>query len=254
MKQDIVRTSKEPVRDIVVYNVPQKKCWALAAEQLQPFIQLNVDWNTISREELAKKIPLDENFLYRFEIDKHSIAEHRRKQALSELLDMSRIKISGTDNSGRNYSFFFLSGLIEDGGKLYGTITVQGLRWILDFGQKQMFVAFHKPSFLKLTTGYSMDLFLLLSENYKRCIFDISLEAFKQRLGCPESYDAQDIKKRILLPARKEYQDKQSAISFDAEFYSKNDKETTPGRKRLNMIKFMVLKRNENGKLNPTDE
>lgn len=254
MKQEIVRTSKESAKDVVIYNVPQKKCWAMAAEQLQPFLKFNIDWLKISREDLASMIPLDQNYMYRFEIDKHDIANYHRKQALAELLDMAKILISGVDGDGNRYSFFFLSGLVENNGKLYGLITMQGLRWILDFGKKHLFVAFHKPSFLKLSSAYSMDLFLLLSENYNKGVFDISIEDFRKRLSCPD-YDAQNIKKRILVPAQKEFFEKQTILTFQYTFYSKDDKPSSQGRKRLNMIQFGILRRNYDlGSVEPTNE
>ncbi len=252
--KEIVKTSKPSSHDISFYTVQQKRGWALTVEELQPYIDKGLDWNNMSAEQISHIIPLNKDYEFEFPLNLKLVEDVHRSKAYQELEKLLDIKMYLRLGDSKEQTFNIFNSIERDGKYAKATMSLKSLRWFLDFGRKKMFVSFHKPSFLKLTTGYSMNLFLLLSENYKRCVFDISIEDFRKRIGCPESYDADKIKNKILLPARKEYQDKQSAISFDAEFYSKNDKETTPGRKRLNMIKFMVLKRNENGKLNPTDE
>lgn len=254
MKKEIVRTSKESARDVAIYNVRQKKCWALAVEQLQPYLSKQIDWEKVSREELATMIPLDKDYLYRCELNIQEISNGHRLQTLEDVLEMCKIKISGVNCDGENYSIFFMYGVVQDSvtGKVYGLIPLQSLRWLLNFGQKQMFVSFHKPSFLKLSSSYSMDLFLLLSEYYKKGEFIISIENFKKRLNCPEAYDAQNIQHRVLEPALNEYRKKNSAISFQCEFFSSEEIRLKPGRRRLNMMKFIVLKQ-EDGKYYKTN-
>lgn len=255
MKQEIVRTSKESARDVSIYNVRQKKCWALAVEQLQPYLSKHVDWETVPREEMTQIIPLDRNYMYRCELNIQEIAKDHPQSTLENILDMCSIKISGINSEGNHYTIFFISGLEKDDktGKVYGLITLQGIRWLLNFGQKQMFVAFHKPSFLRLSSSYSMDLFLLLSENYKRCVFDISVEEFKKRLRCPKDYNSKSIRHRVLESSLQEFERKQSDISFQYVFFSTESRKMK-GRRTLNMIKFAVLHRNEDGSYSPTDE
>lgn len=255
MKQEIVRTSKESARDVSIYNVRQKKCWALAVEQLQPYLSKHVDWETISKEELSKIIPLDKDYLYRCELPIQEISNGHKVQTLEDILEMGKIKISGVNGDGDQYSIFFMYGVVQDSetGKIYGLLPLQSLRWLLNFGQKQMFVAFHKPSFLRLSSSYSMDLFLLLSENYNRGEFIISLENFKKRMNCPETYDAQAVQHRIIEPALAEYKRKGSALSCVCEFFSSEVIRQMPGRRRLNMLKFTVLKV-EDGKYYKSNE
>lgn len=243
-EKEIIRTSKDSSRDVIVYNVQQKRCWALVVEQLQQYMQYNIDWMHISKEELGKIIPLNENCDFECQIDLSNVSQFHRSYAFDQLEKMLYIIVRPEVQEGK-FSFMMFNSIRLNGNKVTATLPMLSLRWILDFGQKRMFVAFHKPSFLRLTTNYSMDMFLFLSENYNRVKFEIPIDKFKERMGCPKNYDAKSLKKWVLEPAFREFNNKGTVISFEYRFFSKDDKPGAPGRKRLNMIHFHLLKRIE---------
>lgn len=241
--REIIKASKPSSTDISSYTVQQKRGWALVVEELQPYINRGLDWDLMTAEKIREAIPLNKDCEYEFNLDLRIVGnEHRNKayQQLEKFLDIKMYLFEGED---REQTFNIFSSIQREGEYVKVTMGLKSLRWFLDFGKKQMFVSFHKPSFLKLTTGYSMNLFLLLSENYNRGSFTVSIDEIKKRLGCPESYDADKVKTKVLIPAFKEYKEKGSVITFDARFYSQDDKPSSSGRKRLNMIEFTVFRK-----------
>ena len=83
-EKEIIRTSKDSSRDVIVYNVQQKRCWALVVEQLQQYMQYNIDWIHISKEELSKIIPLNENCDFECQIDLSNVSQFHRSYAFDQ--------------------------------------------------------------------------------------------------------------------------------------------------------------------------
>ena len=103
-----------------------------------------------------------------------------------------------------------------------------------------------------------MNLYMYLSDNLKKPHegfnigeWECSLEDFRKIINCPDTYDAQAIKNKILLPAKTEFENKKTIILFthtdvydsiaDMTYVVKNQK-----------VKFVKIKKQKVEKSKPT--
>jgi len=253
--KEIIRASKDSTSGVLInYNVPQKRCWALAVSQLQKYMARHIDWIQADPDEIRQIIPLNKNCEFEICFQLSEIEQDHPGRSYKEIMNLLNIRLVHFVNEQDFEGSSIFNSIKREKGLVTATLPIRSLRWILDFGQKRMFVAFHKPSFLRLTTNYSMDMFLFLSENYGRCLFKIKIEDFKKRIGCPEGYDAQAIKRNIFVPSINEFKTKKTILSFDYAFMTDEDKPNSPGRKRLNVIVIGIKKLQDDGEYKPVDQ
>ena len=74
----------------------------------------------------------------------------------------------------------------------------------------------------------------------------MDIETFKSKMSCPDTYDAQKIRDKILLPSIAEFKRVDSNLRFIYRFLS-IEKKLTKGRKRLDTIEIAITHRNSNG-------
>ena len=247
MDKNLIKVSKDSVENLTLYNVRQKRVWGLIAKDLQQYSNLPIDWDTITLQELKKFIPLDKlNCHYNCIVDLSFSDKAHRRRAVDEIFEMASAVIVQKETDSMYEKFTLFQGVTYEKGA--STCCLQmglnGLRWMLNFSKN--FTLFPIESFLKLSTAYSQELFLLLSEFYKTGKLCISIEKFKERMGCPESYDMGNIKQRILIPTLNEFNRiPEVKISFQCHMYSKEEKGSHFGRKKLNMLNFTILTKGE---------
>lgn len=246
MKKELVQASKDASHHVTSsYSLRQKRCWALVVDNLQSYIDMDIDWENIPTEKLKEIVPLrDRTYDYLIPITAYHIdGKASREKVFKELLEATASLIIYK----KNEVFRLISGFVYDGNTYFASLPLVSLRWILDFGQKQkMFVTFHKPTFMKLSTSYSQNLFLLLSEFYSSGYIKMDIETFKSRMSCPDTYDAQKIRDKILLPSIAEFKRVDSNLGLVFRF-SSNEKKSTKGRKRLDTIEIAVTHKNNEG-------
>lgn len=248
MKKELIRTSKDSSNSVMsCYSLREKRCWALIVDELQQYIDMDIDWETLPTEELRKIIPLTEfTYEYRVPLSLSKIDKSNPSDIiLKSLREMTNLLINRSEFD----AFVFINRISYDKitKQFFAYLPLTSLRWILDFGQKKrMFVTFHKPTFMKLSTSYSQNLFLLLSEFYSSGYIRMDLETFKNRMGCPASYDAKDIRDNILKRSLKEFERVNSTIGF-AYCFSSSGKIKTVGRKKIDTIEIAISRIDENG-------
>ena len=247
--KEIVRTlrvSKNSVIDVTELSPKQKKCWCVISQALQEYIEKDIKWSEVPTNELGNYIPL--NNFKEFEIN-FSIREitdrQQKKETIRQIKELKKVEFvcDWIENNKPVVEFFNIINSVkieEDNVKI--TLPLRSIRRILDFGVKG-FTAFDKRSFIGLSSKYSMDFYLFLSENYKNKVFDISIEEFKERMKCPESYDSEDLKKTVFTPALKEYEKNQTRLSAKINLFHKEDNSGKRGRKKLNYIKISIIDR-----------
>ena len=241
----IIRTSKPSVMEISPFTVYQKRGWALIVNELQQYIGMPIDWNSVTADTICQIIPLTQNSLYEVHIPCNQYSKEHPQEFFKELERLLHIVIR-TEVDGCKTAFTFFNKVELKDGVATLSLPLNSLRWILDWGQKQMFTAFDKPSFLALSTSSSQNLFLLLSEHYNQKTFSISIEEFKQKLLISPSYDTANIVRKILNPAQKEFAKRNTLFNFTYELYYQQTETITRGRKGYNHIRFNLIPNTEN--------
>ena len=92
-----------------------------------------------------------------------------------------------------------------------------------------------------------MNLYMYLSDNLKKPHegfnigeWECSLEDFRKIINCPETYDAQAIKNKILLPAKIEFENKKTRLYYNFEMLFEH-KVSGKGRRKIDRIFFQVI-------------
>ena len=248
MKKELIRTSKDSSQYVMsCYSLREKRCWALIIDKLQQYIDMDIDWETIPTEELRKIIPLTEySYEYKVPLSLNKIDGSNPSQVILEALKGVTSLII---HKSKYDMFVFINRISydEETKQFFAYLPLTSLRWVLDFGRKKkMFVTFHKPTFMKLSTSYAQNIFLLLSEFYSSGYIRMDLDSFKKKMGCPASYDAKDIRDNVLKRSIKEFERVGSKISF-AYCFSSNNKTNSVGRKKIDTIEIAISYMDENG-------
>lgn len=244
----LVRVRKEVAEGASCYTVRQKRCWALVSADLQKFIDENIDW--ISVETVRKTIPLLDNGNYEVEILPQYVVSkgHSYSGVLETLRKLTEVWIPIKQDSGKEEMFIIFNKYRFEDGKYYAQMNIDALRVMMTL-KKGFFSTFHVESFLKLSTTYSMDLFLYLSQNYNRIgkSWTVSLDELKKRVGCPAGYDFEKIKERILEPAQKEFKKQKTLISFtySGAYSEASLNKRTRGRRKIDCVAFEIIQNTE---------
>lgn len=246
-----VRVGKEASEIVfsTLETVRQKRCWALVVNDLQQFIDKDIDWNNF--ENAKKKIKFDEVNHYKIEIDPSFVISkgHSTASILESLKKLTEVWVHTHDPlTGENSYFILFPCYSEDNGKYYLHLSFLSLRWFI-YLKKGNYISFHLNSFLNLSTLYSMNMYLFLSEYYNMDNREviISVDDFKNKMGCPEGYEFKKIAEKVLTPSFKEFEKSRSLLTFICEpFSSKIELEKrSKGRKKIDMLKFTIIKRND---------
>ena len=237
----VITTSKEGVRGIHEFNVRQKKCWAMVVNELQPYTKLPIKWDTVDANFISKFIPLNDYGVLEIEINPGKIVskKHNRQEALVTIQKLTEVWLTSNNvKDGMCRFVLFSSYRVTKDNRYFVSIGVQALCWLLNFSRTNSFSTFHLPSFLRLSSTYSMDIYLFLSENYHNPHFTIKISDFIKRIKCPENFNAQRLRDRVLNPSIKEFEKKKTLLTFDYKFIL--SEESTGGRRGYNRIEFNV--------------
>ena len=241
-----LRVSKDSVIDITELLPKQKRCWCIIVQALQDYTSLNIDWENISCEELEKIICLNKHKEYSIKFHLNEITDRtKRKETIKQIEDLLNVEFVYNffeEGKEKIEKFHLVHRIIIDNNSVEIFLPIITIRRVLNFSRKG-FTAFDKKSFLCLSSKYSMDFYLFLSENYKNKIIEISIEDFKERLKCPESYDAEDLKKTVFTPSLREYEKNNTRLSANISLYHKEDNSGKRGRKKLNYIQITIIDR-----------
>ena len=247
--KQISRVRKEATDIASLNTVRQKRCWALVVNDIQKYVHLEIDWNDF--DDVRRVIPFDKYGKYKIEIDPSLVISknHSYTSVLESLKKLTEVWVHTSDPLTKENTYFALfPSYNEDQGHYYLHLSFFTLRWFI-FLKRGNYTSFHLNSFLSLSSTYSMDLYLFLSEYYNmdNRVVIISLEDFKHRMNCPVSYDYKDIKTRVLEPSFNEFERTSSLLTFRSEaFSSKMELEKrSKGRKKIDMLKFTIIKRND---------
>lgn len=248
-----LKTSKESAQEISVYNVRQKRCWALIVHDLQQFISPSqcIDWDNIDVQELARIIPL-KPLTYEYEVEifpEKIISMSEKRSILPTLKKLTETWIHTKEPLEGEENFFVLFNNYKKTkeGRYFVSLPLRSIRWMLNFGQKNIYTSFHLPSYLKLSSSYSMNLYMYLSDNLKKPHdgfkpgeWECSLEDFRKIMNCPDTYDAQAVKNKILSPSKAEFGSKKTRLDFDFEMLFEH-KVSGKGRRKIDRIFFRVI-------------
>lgn len=237
----VVATSKEGIRGIHEFNVRQKKCWAMVVGELQPYTNLPINWNTVDAKTVSKFIPLNDYGVLEMEINPGKIvsSKHNRKEALITIQKLTEVWLTSENvEEGLSRFVLFSSYRVSKDNRYFVSIGLQALCWLLNFSRSNSFTAFHLPSFMRLSSTYSMDVYLFLSENYHNAHFTIKISDFIKRIKCPENFNAQRLRDRVLNPSIKEFEEKKTLLTFEYKFILAE--KSTGGRRAYDKIEFHI--------------
>lgn len=245
----LVRVRRDVAKGVAIYNVRQKRCWVLVSADLQKYVDKDIDWTDV--DTVRKVIPLNQDGNYCVEIPPHCIVSkgHSYAGVLETIRKMTEIWIPIEYEDGGFRKFvIFNDYYVSPNGKFYVYLNRRALEFLITL-KKGYFSTFHTPSFLKLTSSSSMDLFLYLSENYNRNNKNwiVTIEEFKKRIGCNETYDFDKIKTKILEPAIKEYKKQNTLLTFTYIPEYSRESLTSPrrGRRKIDCIAFEIIMNTE---------
>lgn len=247
IQQKLSSVTKNAAEKAVVGTIRQKRCWALAVAEIQKYAHMDINWNSL--KDIVEKVPLNSNGEYVIEINpEYIISKGKPMSSVLETLKKMTETWVFTDESALNCIdcslFVLFSNYAFDGKKYYACLPIRSLKWLINL-QKGKYMTFHVESFIKLTSLYSMDLYLYISSNYGRenKTWSESLNVLKERLGCPSNYTYDEFKRRVLEPAIEEFKNKHSMLTFTYTGYPSLDSLSCHGRGRKNIdtIEFTIV-------------
>lgn len=246
MRKDVIKCSKRVSEDTPDYSCWQMRCLCLVVDHLQPLLKEDIDWSNAKFEDLEKYGIFDENHEVKISMKLSDIDKHRNGiRVLNEIKRMFDIPIMWDwvkNGKATRTAFYFIHRMEWNEDNLFSIyLSHFSVRWVLEFGKRQGFLSFDKPSMLMLSSSYSMKLFLLLSQWFSKKNFSIGIEELEKRLGCPQ-YPPKDFRVQVLEPIKKELNNKNCRLSFEYEFKS-NDKKKGVGRKRFDTVVFTIIDR-----------
>ena len=243
MKKKVVKIRKSISKGILVYNIRQKRCFALISSKIQELSKLNINWESI--DTVRESIDLNKDGKYEVEIFPEIIVsgKHSYSGVIETFRKMTETWIKVQEND--TYETFILFSKYQvRNGKYYVYLDLDSLRYLTNFVSGN-YSNFHLNSYIKLSSIYSMDLYMYISENLNKESWSISIEDFKNRIGCPENYTYQKIKEKILTPAHVEYDRTKAYLNFEV-IPITDDESKGKGRKAVKYLQFNVLKRENN--------
>lgn len=105
-----VRVGKEASEIVfsTLETVRQKRCWALVVNDLQQFIDKDIDWNNF--ENAKKKIEFDEAGYYKIEIDPRLVISknHSYTSVLESLKKLTEVWVHTSDPLTKENTYFAL--------------------------------------------------------------------------------------------------------------------------------------------------
>lgn len=245
----LVRVRKEVAEGISFYNVRQKRCWALVSADLQKYVDKDIDWT--DTETVRKDVPLTPEGNYEVEILPQYVVSkgHSYSGVLETLRKLTEVWVPVKFADGSQEIFVIFNAYrVSTDGRFFAQMNIKSLKLMLDI-KRGYFSTFHVESFLKLSTTYSMDLFLYLSQNYNRVgkSWTVSLDELKKRVGCPAGYDFKDIKERILDPSQKEFEKQKTLITFTylGTYSEASLNKRTRGRRKIDCVAFEIVQNTE---------
>ena len=245
MRKDVIQCSKRVSEDTPDYSCWQMRCLCLVADQLQPLLKEDIDWANTKFENLEKYGIFNDDHEVEITMKLSDIDKNRNGiRVLNEIKKMFDIPITWDwmkNGKATRTVFYFIHRMEWNEDNLFSIyLSHFSVRWILEFGKRQGFLSFDKPSMMMLSSSYSMRLFLMLSQWYSKGEFSIGTEELKKRLCCPLTYTPQNVEDRVLKSAQKEMESKDCRLSFEYKFVS-NDRKKGVGRKRFDTVVFTII-------------
>lgn len=222
-------------------------------EKLQDKIDFSINWQEISREEIAKRFDLNKNFNFMIKLKLSEVDKYRHGvQVLNEIKRMKQKEVTYELHhiDGKIYrmstSIIGEQGTNDDGDILIG-IPVSGLRWMMErtkFGRDgRMIINTMEAKILNGT--YAKRVYMDLSANYRNGYFRKNIKELMNEY-CTPNYSVQDFEKRILKPAFYEMQLKQTQLLFKYRLRTLHPSKSR-GRKGYDTVEFKIYDRTKRG-------
>lgn len=246
-----MQTRKESAHELRLSTIRQKRCWALTVAELQKYLKegVNIDWR--DPNSIKQAIPLDENNEYKMEIFPECVISkgHNYQAVIETLVKLTNNTIqSHTLFPGKyvEFNFFRKYEYDKETGKYYVYVPLDSIRWMIMIHAGN-FLNFHLKSFLPLSSTYAMELFLYLSDWYNHGTWEVGLEEFKAKMGCPANYDYDLVKRKVLIPALRDFDKVGTILTFEFTPIKAQSKlgDRTKGRKSVEQLYFTIIKRDK---------
>lgn len=256
----MIETVRFPMEvDLSGWNVAQRKCLYLVAQQLQPFwgkidfTKLDEDWETYIKF-LRKELDLDSYCYFHCKVNirllsvRNKIRTSYKKALLSLAKNAYFLEKESSKTRGRIF-FPFIKIIWDevDGTKNEIVMGLESVRFFLEV-IKDNYRNVHIPSVCKLNSTTTMDVYEFISKYYslskQQGQIVISIEKLRELLhiNTDESWDV--IKRQRLDASRLAFMDCQTVLNFTfAPLYREiPDRPIIRGRKPVTHIQFEIFK------------
>lgn len=256
----MIETVRFPMEvDFSDWNISQRKCLYLVAQQLQPFwgkidfAKLDEDWETYIKF-LKKELDLDSYCYFHCKVNIRLLSVRNKirssfKNALMSLTkDFYLIEKGSSKTRGRIF-FPFIKIIWDevDGTKNEIVMGLESVRFFLEVINNN-YRNVHIPSVCKLNSTTSMDVYEFISKYHslaqEQGSITISLEKFRTLLHITEDTPWARIQERWLIPSRMNFIDERTLLNFNFQPVYKEvpDRPIIRGRKPVTHIQFEIFK------------
>lgn len=255
MEKDLIRQSNSVTFAKYRMSSWQINCLVNVVDQLQNYIDTDINWGVLKGEYYAKYFKFDEDYEFPIEIQLSNIEKYEHYgKVRKELLKLMSTKVEYdyvNDNGVISHHFlvpFYHIEVPKNCGSIIIKLPISSLRWILQWCQNTNLTTFDKKSILSLKGVYSKRIFQILSSFYRQRIFKMKIEKLSEILVAPK-YSVQDFERFVLIPAYNEMATNQNSRLFFKYKLTTEEKRKGVGRPKRDTVIFKVYDINTPGSL-----